>query len=401
MIKKILVVGGLTSVGRHVVALLVPTYGVQSGSLVRVVDEKMPRTSHLSRQHVRAFDAAEYCQVNMSNPSAVEEAFSLPNGGTFDWVINCSSVASNWEVEEVHRQRFLIRPVMWARQARASGVKAYVHMSTAIFYKERWDAEGNPVRCTEECPMEAITLKGRYTLRMEKELQAIQGLPLILVRPAVLWGPDEMGLFGTMLIGSDIFSRIKKTWELTATKDVRYSLAHVVDVARAMIHLAEWYVQEKVQGTMIYNISDTSPGRAEETLEAYEQVFPGFQYRAVSSSNEKIPSLDEIQRIMNEMNDLIQEHWLFLLKDHHIVDSPLIPHVDLEYGMFHNTYIDGTAIIRDTDFNYLHDKGMNKEEIIEIIHGYMDRNLWPRRVLGDETETSYEATDVLYPSAHR
>lgn len=380
--------------GRHIVTLLVPTYGMHVGGLVRVVDEKLPRASYLSRQHLRAFDAADFRQVNMSNPSAIEAAFSLPDGETFDWVINCSSTADDWEVEEVHRQRFIVRPAMWARQARASGAKVYVHMSTAIFYKEYYDKNGEPVRCNEACAMEGTTLKGRYTLRMESELREIQGLPLIVVRPAVLWGPEEMGLFGTMLIGSDIFSRIKKTWVLASTKNIRYSLAHVVDVARAMIHLAEWYVREEIQGIVTYNISDLSPGRAEETLKAYQQVFPDFHYRVVGNTpKSQLPSPSASKALVSRNNDIIQEHWLFLLKDHHINDSPLLPYIDLEYGMFRNIYVDGTAIIRDTGFSYLHDQGITKEDIIDIIHGYMDRGIWPRRPLGDEADTSAHSNE--------
>ncbi|RKP12999.1 hypothetical protein BJ684DRAFT_3846, partial [Piptocephalis cylindrospora] len=360
----VLVLGGLTPVGRHLVTHLVEEYDVE----VRVVDQQQPLLAFLNPKHQVAFQEIEFIQANLNEPAAIQRIFQ-PKGGSrgFDWVLNCASTARGWEIEEVWRQRFLHQPKLCAQQAVLTGVKAYVQMAQGINYK--YDGFLND----ESRPLQQLIDTSIYCMDMEKILQAIPDLPLIIIRPAIPWGLEEQGIILNVLCASEIFYRSGQDWNMTIAQDIQSSVVHILDIARGMAHLAAWYEATGKQGCVVYNLADAS--NASELRRASSG---GGEGRLMSSLIPPIPySYGRALQESLTKDRLLEKEWILLLHEQGISDSLLVPHFEKEYFTSHHMAVNGRAIVRDTGFQYMYDDGFTVEGIREEIDDYIEKGFWP------------------------
>jgi len=102
-------------------------------------------------------------------------------------------------------------------------------------------ADGTPNDVVDE----SITPKPRTTygqskLRAEKELKAIDDLPLIIIRPTAVFGPAEKDFFA--------FWKTIKNYRVTPTignKNIKYSFIYVKDLARVVLDAATSDIVQK------------------------------------------------------------------------------------------------------------------------------------------------------------
>ncbi|RKP12920.1 hypothetical protein BJ684DRAFT_16638 [Piptocephalis cylindrospora] len=358
MSKNVLIIGGIEPVGRYLVKLLVDT--LKEGSHIRVVDRRVPSPSMLRPEHVKAFAAVDFIQANMANPETVSRVFTLPGNAKFDCVFNCAAAANDWDVEEVLRQRYIIKPRLCAEHVVAHKIPVYVHLSTGCFYKD--DGYQND----ESRPMVPLTRIAQYVIDMEEGLRKIPGLPLVLVRPAIPWGKDDFGLLPAMMVGSVLHIQNDMEWLQPATPDIRYNLVHLKDIARAMIHLAKWYVDQGKTGTVVYNVADNSDMNGNIGL---LHIPPDADQR---------PTRADMEKVHEATNNLLQEQWSYYLADEGIYNSTLIPSLNLEFCLLHGLAVDGRAITRDTGFTYEYDESFTYEDLREMHRDFIERGLWPK-----------------------
>ena len=84
------------------------------------------------------------------------------------------------------------------------------------------------------------TTYGQSKLRAERELKAIENLPLIIIRPTAVFGPAEKDFFA--------FWKTIKSYNVTPTignKDIKYTFIYVKDLARVVLDAAASDIVQK------------------------------------------------------------------------------------------------------------------------------------------------------------
>lgn len=227
---RVIVLGGLGFVGRNLVCYLVEH---ELCSKVRAVDKVPPKTAWLNERHKEAFHHSnvEFKSANLISPVSVEKAF-LDSEGDFDICINCAAETRYGQSEQVYKDGILKLSLNCAKQALKSNVKRYIEISTAQVYScDKGESD-------EKSKTSPWTCIAKYKLMVEEELAKLEGLNYVIVRPAIIYGiADRRGLTPRLIIGA-VYKQMGEKMKLLWTKDLKMSTVHVIDVCRALWHLA-------------------------------------------------------------------------------------------------------------------------------------------------------------------
>lgn len=160
-----------------------------------------------------------------------------------------------------------------AKEAAKRNVKCFVELSHGAIYKP------DPTPSKESAKLKPWLKLAKYKLQAESELQKIPGLVhcypyfhitnttlrlnLVIIRMANVYGEYCSKLVGTMLCMARAYKELGREMKWLWTKDLKCNTVHVKDVARALWHVAQWYVNGKTnwdEGAMgqtpIFNIVD-------------------------------------------------------------------------------------------------------------------------------------------------
>jgi dihydroflavonol-4-reductase len=242
-----LVTGGAGFIGRHLVRLL-----LDRGEAVRVLDNAL---------EPRLPTAVEVIRGSVTDASTVRQAMS---GVRF--VFHAAGNPHLWaarkaDFDEINHEG--TRVVLAAAQQ--AGVERVVHTSSGVLF-----ANGQVKRCyTIGPPTLGDTLPGAYArskLSAEREsLAAVaRGLPVVIVRPTLIIGPDDRNVTPPTRMLLDLLSG-----RTPAFLDVELNLIDVRDVARGL-----WAAAERGQPGHSYALGNTTLrlGALLELLEAMTGV---------------------------------------------------------------------------------------------------------------------------------
>lgn len=365
---SVLVLGGVGFIGRHFVHYLVTN---NLAKHICVVDKVLPQTAYLSEAHKASFQKVEFKQANLMNPVSVESCFAREDGAEFDYVFNFAAETKYSQVPEVYHERIYQVSVNCAKEAAKRHVKAFVAVSTAEIY----DADQGS--STEESKINPWTEIGKYKYKAEQALQQIEGLNLIILRPAVVYGPGALlGLTPRLIIGR-VYKHLNEEMKLLWSKDLKLNTVQVEDMARACWHTADWYTKtgrKPEDPTPIFNVADKQDTDQETINKLLREIFgieTGY-HGSVVSSFAKL----NLNSVTEDVNEKHLAPWAELLKKSDIKVSPLSPYLDEELLSNHALSVDGTKIERETGFTYNVPK-LTKEKLVEIIDGYKALNVWP------------------------
>ncbi|KAJ3116512.1 hypothetical protein HDU96_009498 [Phlyctochytrium bullatum] len=317
---SVLVLGGVGFIGRNFVTYLVENNLAEK---IRVADKALPATSYLSPVHKVAFEdpRVEFRQANLVNPATVEKIFAKDDGSTFDYVFNCAAETKYGQSEEVYDEKIFNLSVTVAKEAAKRKVKAYVELSTAQVY------ESDKKPSSEESKVKPWTLLAKYKLKAEEEVKKIAGLNLVILRPAIVYGPgDILGITPRLIIGA-VYRQLKETMKLLWTKDLKINTVHVTDVVRAMWSVAAT-TEEKglrkgpVKSPEIYNLADKSDSAG-------------------------------------------------------VANTPLTPYLDKELLKDNALSIDGSKIEKDLGFVYSVPQ-LTEASLREVITRFEETGIWPK-----------------------
>jgi 2-alkyl-3-oxoalkanoate reductase len=178
---RILVTGATGFLGSHLVSRL-----VHNASEVRALTRKTSRTDHLPKENVTLFYGDLKDKESLRR--AIEGVDIVYHAG--------AAKRGSWEEFEAST----IRGTEWMLElSLAAGVSRFVHISSLAVYQMN-HLERNAV-IDESCPMEPAPEKvGPYAhAKVEAEKLAFQfynkGLPLVVVRPGLIYGPRGIVLF--------------------------------------------------------------------------------------------------------------------------------------------------------------------------------------------------------------
>nr|CAG8495393.1 10968_t:CDS:2 [Entrophospora candida]CAG8496025.1 5969_t:CDS:2 [Entrophospora candida] len=322
---SILVLGGLGFIGRNFITYLVEN---ELASEIRVVDKVLTETAGLNTKQEEAYQKVEVLQRNLANPTIIESIFKRKDGSSYDYVFNLAAETKYSQNERIYEERIFNLSVRNAKEAAKCQVKVFVEVSTAEIYHE--DEKIKP-----------WTAIAKYKHKAEEELKKIEGLNLVILRPAIVYGPGAtMGITSRLVCGR-IYQYLNEEMKFLWSKDLKINTVHVLDVSRAMWHIAEWYqANEKAgKGTLIYNLADMGN---------------------------------------TESNEKHMRPWSELLKNNKIRNTPLSPYLDKELLYNNSLSVDGKKIVNETGFNYEIPE-VTDVKLQEIVDDFINLNLWPAK----------------------
>lgn len=242
-------------------------------------------------------------------------------------------------------------------------IEKYIEFSTAQIY------ESGSKASKEDGKQKPWTKIAKNKQVAEKELSAMDDLPLIIVRPAIVYGPGDLNGIAPRIICAATYTQTKEKMKLLWTGDMKINVVHVTDCARSIWHL---FVNGK-KGDK-YNLADKTDLTQKKLSDMLSSIFgisTGF-YGTLLSQAAKLKMKDAVEAA----NDQHMEPWSQMCKDSNISSTPLSPYLDIELLYNNPLSVDGTAIEK-TGFKYEFPT-MTKELLEQEIAYYQELKLFPQ-----------------------
>jgi len=353
----VLILGATGFIGRVLTSYLV------SGDLavVTTVDKTLPNCAYLSKEEEAIFEKTTFMQKNLLAPKSIAEIWEK---GNYDYVINLAAETKYSHTDEVYAERVEHLSLACATEAAKHNPKKYIELSTAQVYEPTEKAK------KEDGKTDPWTGIAKYKLKVEPQLKAISGLNLVIVRPAVVYGPgDRFGIAPRIITGA-VYKHINETMKFLWTKDLKLNTVHVRDVARAL-----WFLcTANTKPGDVYNLADknnTDQGKINELLEKMFGIKTKFAGKIMSNMAATL----SMENIVSEVNEKHIAPWSQMTKEKGIAITPLSPYLDQELLYKKHLSIDGSAI-EGLGFKY-EVPNMTEKELREWVKYFTDLKLFP------------------------
>jgi len=357
---NVLVLGGLGFIGRNLVAYLVEN---NLAAHVRVADKGLPALVGLSEKHAAIFEKVDCKQANLAREQSTAKVFD-DGGYKWDLVFNCAGETKYSQTEEVYKENIIDVSTTTAKAAAARGVGRFIEVSTAQVYDAGKKASG------EDDKTKPWTKLAKAKLAAEEEIKKINGLSWIIVRPAIVYGPGDIGGITPRLIVATVYKNLGEKMEFLWDKDLRLNTVHIEDVT-----LALWHLSQKGVVAQTYNLADagdTDQGSINKLLEAIYGIKTDF----MGNLKSKLATAVAMKMVADTANSNHLGPWSELCKAKGIVNTPLTPYLDEEL-LYSNSYsVDGTKIT-GTGFTYKHPK-MTEAHLREVLAYFETLGFFPK-----------------------
>lgn len=335
---RILVLGGLGFIGRHLVKLLVDQ---NVASKIRVVDKIMVQMARLGSQFQPAFDKVETIQANLSNPDAVAKAFTDPEGD-YNIVINLAGETKLSQSDGVYEEGITKLSTLVGQEALKHKTERFIEVSTGEVY------ESHHKQSNESAKLHPWTGIGKAKLKAEEALKGLKGLPLIIVRPAYVYGPSDIRGLAPRLCIAAVYKKTGEKLEFPKWfEEQKINTVHVRDVAKALVHL----VSNGAVGE-VYNLADKFD-TDQTKLNAILQTVFGIHIGHLGTIESQASKLLSAESILEEVNAEHAPTWSKMVSEAKLEYSPLTPWLDLEAVSNKSLALDGSHI-ESTGFKYDH-----------------------------------------------
>ncbi|KAH3745561.1 NAD-dependent epimerase/dehydratase family protein [Pelomyxa schiedti] len=335
---NVIVFGGTGFIGRNLVHYLVSQ---DLCNYVRVVDKVFPQTACLNAAHASVYERpnCQFKQGNLTSPTSITACFALEGGQKFNYVFNCAAETKYGQEEPIYEEKTQGLCVKVATAAVAAHVDKFIQLSTAQVYDG-----GSKIGRETEAKLSPWTTLAKVHAKTETALKAIPGLPLVIFRPAIVYGPGDITGLEPRIICAAVYKHLGETMKFLWTEDLRINTVHVLDVCRAM-----WHGATTLPVGALYNLcdkNDTTQGKFNAVLGPIFGIKTGF----IGSIKSNLAKMN-FKSVTEDVNDKHLKPWSELCKAAGILNTPLTPYLDQEVLYDNNTYVDGTAIER-TGFTY-------------------------------------------------
>ncbi|PSS23112.1 hypothetical protein M430DRAFT_213368 [Amorphotheca resinae ATCC 22711] len=370
----VLIIGGLGYIGRF---LALHIHQNDLASEVRIVDKVLPQLAWLAPEFKEACSTDKFMQADASKEQSLARIFDRANGKQWDYVFNCGGETRYSQEDEVYKVRSLALSVAVGTEAAKRGVKAFIELSSGMVYKP----DSQPSK--EEDKVKPWSKIAVFKLQAEEQLSKIEGLNLIIVRLAHVYGQYSSQFIATALSLARVYQHLQEEMKWLWTKDLRVNTVHITDVTRALWAIADWYAVQKQPNydaeTMgkvpIFNVVDkgqTSQGTMAEIIGQIFGIETGFQGQLVSTFARL-----NMDSVVDDVNDEVLGPWAELLEDAGITrPGPLIPFMEKELLKDTDLSMDGSRLEKVVGFTY-NKPTITKELVQEMIDSYIRIGWWP------------------------
>jgi len=359
---NVLVLGGLGFIGRNFVEYLVDN---NLAGKIRIADKGLPELVGLSKKQLEIIKNKELVdvkQLNLAKEASAAKAYE--DGGThWDLVVNLAGETKYSQTDEVYKENIIDVSVTCAKAAAERKVGKYIEVSTAQIYDSGKKAS------SEEDKQKPWTKLAQAKQTAEEELRKIQGLNLIIVRPAVVYGPGDVNGVTPRLITGAVYKQLGETMEFLWDKDLKINTVHVQDVCAAL-----WFLGQNGKVGEAYNLADTNDtdqGSVNKLLESIFKIKTDF----MGFLKSKAATAIAMKTVAETANEKHLKPWSELCKSKGIVNTPLTPYLDEEL-LYNNSYaVDGTKITK-LGFTYKHPE-MKEADLRETLDYFIALGFFP------------------------
>lgn len=173
----------------------------------------------------------------------------------FDYVFNVGGETRYSQDDEIYKARSYALALALGNECAKRRTPTLVYCSTGMVYKP------DPTPRKETDKLKPWLKKATWALKAEDDLSKIDGLHLVILRLANVYGPYTSTFLGTALCLARVYQDLGEEMKWLWDKDLRTNTVHVDDVARALWAGAEWYVkkaagQSAIRPVPIFNVVD-------------------------------------------------------------------------------------------------------------------------------------------------
>jgi len=356
----VLILGGVGFIGRNLVKYLVDS---KLAGRIRVVDKCRPDSSMMNDIHKSAFaqkNIVEYIQGDLTKEATVDKMFKDLK---FDFVFNLCGETRFALSEAEYKSRHLDTACLTGKYAAKYGVKKFVELSTAQVYKSQ------SKKVNESGKIDPWTLQAKYRYQAELALQKIDKLPLVILRPAIVYGPGDFTGLSPRITNAAVYKKSGEQMKLLWGRDLHLNVVHVLDVCRAM-----WTVANETKEGTTFNLADDQDLKQGTLGDWLEKLFglKKIDYQGAIASNLALPFL---ARLAEDANEDHVPFWQNLCTESKISHTPLSPYIDKELLKDHPLCIDGSKITKETSFKYT--KQISYDAVKEQIQFFIDQKVFP------------------------
>ncbi|CAE7001908.1 hypothetical protein P3342_001504 [Pyrenophora teres f. teres] len=364
----VLIIGGLGYTGRHLTKYI---YDNKLASEIRIVDKHLPELAWLAPEFKEACSRERFIQADAAQEKSLPRIFDREAGAQFDYVFNCGGETRFSQEEKVYELRSYGLSMALGREAAKRKVKVFVELSTGMVYKP----DSTPRKETDKTKPWSNLAK--WKLKAEEDLAKIDGLNLMILRFAHVYGPYTSKFLSTALCMARVYQSKGKEMRFLWKEDLRTNLVHVEDSTRALWHGAQWYAKGTPgrRPAPVFNIVDHGNTAQKQTAQIIGEIFKmetGFHGTLISAFARL-----NLDHVVDDVNDETLDPWAELQQKAGINQTtPLTPYMEKELIKDADLSMDGSAFERETGFRYNIDR-ITKEKVEEVIDSYKRMNWWP------------------------
>jgi len=356
---NVLILGGCGFIGRNLVQYLVDN---KLAELVRVADKNLPATSYLSPEHKAAFDSkiVNFVQADLTKDDHIAKAFK---GVTFDYVINACGETRFGLSEDEYKKKCLEPAVKAGKAAAEAKVKKFVEISTAQIY----DPEAKKA-AVEDSKIAPWTALAKYRFEAESEVRKIAGLPLVVLRPAYVYGIGDLTSVTPRIVCAAVYQDRKEKMKFLWSESLKFNTVHVSDLCAAI-----WWSCTTAAAGTTYNVAD--PGQSDQgTVNGFLGELFGIDIDFYSGIVSNLAQL-KLDHVAEEANDKHVPGWTKICQAHKILNTPLSPYIDKELLKNNPLWVDGSAI---TKAGFAYKQGaISKASLKVIIEAFITQGIFP------------------------
>lgn len=211
----------------------------------------------------------------------------------------------------------------------------------------------------------------KWKLKAEEDLAKIDGLNLMVMRMAQVYGPYTSKFLSTALCMARVYQSLGKEMRFLWKEDLRTNTVHIQDTVRALWHGAEWYVKGPSPRKPVptFNIVDhgnhcKSPSNnslihtytvlaQKYTAQFIHEIFnieTGFHGTLISAFARL-----NLDHVVDEVNDETLDPWADLQQAAGISQStPLSPFMEKELLRDADLSLDGSSFEKETGFRLVY-----------------------------------------------